>query len=300
MSTSLTWTPATSDYELALDGTTLRCRNRKSGKATESVPRGARDSKVGEKLTALRERLLRHEEECRSTVESWLMGGVPVPAALLARVWPDPVWRSLLENLVVVADGRTGLLTRVSETGQATLAGLETVATRTLPAGPVALPHPVLLPDAAQWRAALANRGAEQGFPQLARDTYQRPAYPAPASAAPDPAIDAAPGPDATGLDDYAGTRFEQLRHATARAARYGFVMRGGYAALRVAENGTAVEARYWLGADDPGLPAETGRLLWVDDAQRPIPLGTVGPVAWSEGVRMAELIRAGGKTDDA
>ncbi|MUL43029.1 DUF4132 domain-containing protein [Streptomonospora sp. PA3] len=297
MSTPLTWTPATNDYELALDGTTLRCRFRKSGKVVPSVPRGVGDTKVGEKLAALRERLLRHEEECRSTVESWLMGGIPVPAALLGRVWADPAWRCLLENLVVDVDGHTGLLTEVSETGQTTLTGLDGAA-RTPPRGPVAIPHPVLLPDAAQWREALANRGTEQGVAQLARDTYRRPAYPASGSGVPDPAIDADPDPGATGIDDYAGTEFRELRHATARAARHGFVMRGGYAALRVTGDGTPVEARYWLGADDPGLPAWTGRLLWVDDAQRPLPLGEVGPVAWSEGVRMAELISAGGTND--
>jgi hypothetical protein len=241
-----------------------------------------RGSRVGQELSDLRDRLLRHEEECRFTVESWLLSGVPVPAALLSRVWPDPGWRSCLENLVVAVDGRTGLLTEVTEEGRTVLVDRD--GTHTPLVGPVSLPHPVLLPDLEQWRELLDDREVTQGVPQLARQVHHRPAD-----------LD----PDATGLDAYAGGGFEKLRHATAHAARNGFVMRGGFAVLRIVDGGVGLEARLWLGADDPGLPAETGRLLWVDEAERPVTLGTLGPVAWSEGVRMAELIHAGRQTDD-
>ena len=282
MSTPLVWVPATRGHELALDGTVLRCR-KSDGRVLRSVPRAVRASAAGERLAELGERLVRHEEECRSTAESWLLGGVPVPAALLARVWPDPGWRSVLEHLVVVVGGRTGLLTEVTGEGRTVLAGQDGGAL-TPPAGPVSLPHPVLLPDAEKWRELLGAREAAQGIPQLAREVHDRP-----------DAVD----PAATGLDDYAGGEFAELRHATARAARYGFVMRGGFAMVRIAEGGAVLQARYWLGSDDPGLPAETGRLLWVDASERPVALGGVGPVAWSEGVRMAELIHAGRTTDE-
>lgn len=56
-------------------------------------------------------------------------------------------------------------------------------------------------------------------------------------------------------------------------------------------ERGVPVEARCWLGSDEAGSSEEAGRLLWVDEAERPLPLGEVGPVAWSEGRRMAELM---------
>ncbi|MEO3768651.1 DUF4132 domain-containing protein [Streptomyces sp. B8F3] len=282
MLTPLVWHPATHDHELALDGTTLRCR-KSGGRVLQSVPRAVRSSPTGEELSELRERLVRHEEECRSTVESWLLAGIPVPAALLTRVWPDPGWRSVLEHLVVVVDGRTGLLTEVSEEGRTGLVDLDGTS-HTPPVGPVSLPHPVLLPDAKKWRHLLDGREAAQGIPQLAREVHRRP-----------DGVD----PAATGLDDYAGGEFAELRHATARAARYGFVMRGGFAMVPVADGGVGLQARYWLGADDPGLPAETGRLLWVDASERPVALGRIGPVAWSEGVRMAELVHAGRTTDD-
>ncbi|MGP3985306.1 DUF4132 domain-containing protein [Streptomyces sp. 3N207] len=283
MSTPPVWFPATHGHELALDGTTLRCRKSNGHVVLPSVPRAVRSSSMGEKLSELRERLVRHEEECRSTVESWLLAGVPVPAALLARVWPDPSWRSALEHLVVVVDGRTGLLTEVTEEGRTGLVDQDGTP-HTPPVGPMSLPHPVLLSDVEKWRELLDNREAAQGIPQLARELHHRPDD-----------ID----PKATSLDDYAGGEFEELRHATARAARYGFVMRGGFAMLRIVDGGVGLQARYWLGADDPGLPIETGRLLWVDASERPVALGEVGPVAWSEGVRMAELIHAGRTTDD-
>lgn len=282
MSTPLVWIPATRGHELALDGTTLRCR-KSDGDLLRSVPRNVRGSSTGEKMSELREQLVRHEEECRSTAESWLLTDVPVPAALLARAWPDPSWRSVLEHLVVVVEGRTGLLTEVTEEGRTGLTGQDGTV-HTPPAGPVSLPHPVLLSDAGKWRQLLADREAAQGVPQLAREIHHRP-------------DDVDPG--ATGLDDYAGGGFAELRHATARAARYGFVMRGGFAMLRIVDGGVGLQARYWLGADDPGLPAETGRLLWVDASERPVALGEIGPVAWSEGVRMAELIHAGRTADD-
>jgi hypothetical protein len=282
MSTTLHWTHATPGHELALDGTVLRCR-KAGGQVLSSVPRAVRASRVGEELSELRERLLRHEAQCRSTVESWLLAGVPVPAALLARVWPDPGWRSCLEHLVVIVDGQTGLLTEISEQGHVTLMDLDG-ATFAPSVGPVTLPHPILLDDIDQWRKLSDSRDAAPGVSQLDRRIHDRSA-----------------GTDlqATGVDDYAGSRYEQLRHATTRAAENGFIMRGGFAVLRVAGGGRVVEARFWLGADDPGLPATTGRLLWVDAGERPVPLGEVGPVAWSEGVRMAELIHTGGQIDE-
>ncbi|WP_240662573.1 DUF4132 domain-containing protein [Streptomyces sp. WAC 06738] len=282
MSTPLVWHPATHGHELALDGTTLRCR-KSGGRLLPSVPRAVRGSSTGGKLAELRDRLVRHEEECRATVESWLLAGIPVPAALLARVWPDPGWRSALEHLVVVVGGRTGLLTEVAEDGRTGLVARDGTP-HSPPVGPVSLPHPVLLSDAERWRALLDARTEAQGIPQLAREIHHRPD---------------GTEPGATGLDDYAGGEFAELRHATARAAGYGFVMRGGFATVRIAEGGAGLQARYWLGADDPGLPASTGRLLWVDASERPVPLAQVGPVAWSEGVRMAELIHAGRTTDD-
>ncbi|MFI6691762.1 DUF4132 domain-containing protein [Streptomyces sp. NPDC050433] len=279
-STGPHWVPAVRGHELALDGTTLICRRSGDGQLLSSVPRAARASRAGERLTELRERLIRHEEECRSTVESWLLSaGGPIPAALLGRVWPDPAWRTSLAHLVVTVDGLTGVLTDVADDGRTTLLDVDGGA-HTPPAGPVSLPHPVLLPDPDRWRKLLDTCELTQGIAQLARDVHHRPAD-----------VD----PLATGVDDYAGSHFEELRDATARAVRQGCVMHGGFATLSVADGGVGVQARYWLGSDDPYSATETGRLLWVDGSERPVALGEIGPVAWSEGVRMATLIHAGG-----
>lgn len=282
----LVWVPAVGGHELALDGTTLTCRN-SSGRVLKSIPRAVRASPVGEKLSELRDRLLRHEAECRAAVESWLLAGVPIPAALLARVWPDPGWRSCLRHLVVIVDGRAGVLTEVSEEGRTRLTDKDGTP-HTPPVGPVTVPHPALLPDVAAWQSALDAEQIAQEIGQLAREVHHRPA---------------GTDPGATAVDDYAGGHFEELRYATARAAQHGFVMRGGFAVVRTvdggADRGAAVQARYWLGADDPGLPTRTGPLMWVDDAERPVPLGEIGPVAWSEGVRMAALIYGGRQIHD-
>jgi hypothetical protein len=279
----LVWAPAAGGHELALDGTTLTCRN-SGGRVLKSIPKAVRTSPAGEKLSELRDRLLRHEAECRATVESWLLAGVPIPAALLARVWPDPGWRCCLRHLVVVVDGRAGLLADVSEEGGARLTGKDGTPYAP-PVGPMTVPHPALLPDVAAWQGVLDAAQIAQGIPQLARGVHHRPAD-----------VDLG----ATSVDDYAGGHFEELRHATSRAAQHGFVMRGGFAVVRTLDRrGAAVQARYWLGADDPGLSAETGRLIWVDEAERPVPLGEVGPVAWSEGVRMAALIYGGRQIHD-
>jgi hypothetical protein len=59
-------------------------------------------------------------------------------------------------------------------------------------------------------------------------------------------------------------------------------------------ENGVSVEAAYWIGADYPESETRTGGLEWRAAGGRRLPLREVGPVAWSEGVRMAALVYAG------
>ena len=78
------------------------------------------------------------------------------------------------------------------------------------------------------------------------------------------------------------------------RCATLGFRVRGGFATVRVWEDGSPVEARFWVGADEPTMEAETGPLVFMDSQSRAMKLGDVGRVAWSEGARMAELIAAG------
>jgi hypothetical protein len=79
-----------------------------------------------------------------------------------------------------------------------------------------------------------------------------------------------------------------------ARATSHGYPVKGGYAVCRIFEDGRSVEARSWVGSDDPYEETETGDLVFVQDSGASIPLGEVGPVAWSEGMRMAAALYAG------
>jgi hypothetical protein len=100
--------------------------------------------------------------------------------------------------------------------------------------------------------------------------------------------------PDRTTVDTWAGGRFKELRHALSRCATLGYRVSGGFATVRVWEDGVQVEARYCVGADEPSMEAETGALVFTDSQSRAMRLGDVGRVAWSEGARMAQLIAAG------
>jgi hypothetical protein len=52
-------------------------------------------------------------------------------------------------------------------------------------------------------------------------------------------------------------------------------------------------EARYWIGSDSPEAATTTGQLSWVDAREQALAIKDVGPVAFSEGMRMASSIYA-------
>ncbi|WP_274598957.1 DUF4132 domain-containing protein [Streptomyces albus subsp. chlorinus] len=253
----------------------MTCR-KTDGRVLKSVPGAVRTSRVGRRFAALQEQLAGHEKECRAAVESWLLGGVPIPARLLARIWPDPSWRTGLRHLVVRAGGRAGLLQEVSEDGRARIRELDGAPYEPPVGSPVTLVHPALLDDPAAWQRLLEEHGGTQAVEQLSRSVHRQ-------REGNDPA--------ATGIGVEADEDSGQYWSTRSRAAEHGFGVRGGFAVLRITERGVTLEARCRLGSGEPGAPAEPGRLMWVDEAERPVPLGEVGPVAWSEGRRMAELV---------
>jgi hypothetical protein len=272
------WVTAGEGYELALDGSTLVCRNA-TGRELKSVPKKAKESQAAEDLLALRDWLARHEAECHSTIESWMLGSFPVPAKIITEVWPDPAWRTPLENLAVVADGgAVGFLRGVDDQGRVGIVDLDG-ETQWLEPSSLVVPHPVLLDDLDDLREFAVELGIEQSVPQLAREVR-----PVPADRE----------GTATALRSYADGVFKELRQATGRANRYGFQVRGGYAVCRAYDRGAPVQARYWVGSDSPDYETWTGDLIWVDAEESQLKLSEVGPVAWSEGIRMAELIYAG------
>lgn len=264
----------------------MAVRNR-AGRTLRSVPAALKDDPAVVGLRQLLEWLGRHEQECRAAVETWMVRSLPVPLAALAQVWQDQAWRTALTDLVVEPHGgrgaETGLLRDVDPVRGAGLVTLDGdsvwVKARTL-----SVPHPVLLPDLEDLRAFVSQLGVEQVVPQLFRGVHVR-----------GQDVD----PVATSLNDWAGGRFAQLRHATSRVTGQGYTVRGGYATVKVFEDGCFVDARLWIGADAPDVEAETGELGWTDERGGAVPLGQVGPVAWSEGTRMASRVYAGRVVDE-
>ncbi|WP_331282891.1 DUF4132 domain-containing protein [Kineosporia mesophila] len=287
----MSWTKTASGHEVALVEGRVRCRNQ-AGRLLKGVPASLKDDPVVVQLRQTVEWLARHEASCLVQVETWMVRSLPVPLGVLAEVWPDESWQRALRDLVVrplasAADpsstGEVGLLRAVDREkgiGLVTLDG-DTVF---VPARAVVVPHPVLLADLDELREFVADLQVEQAVSQLFREIAPRPA----GLRARD-----------TSVSDWANGEFAQLRHLTGRATSQGYAVRGGYACLRIWEDGHALDARYWLGSDDPESPAWTGELGWVDEQSRPVPLTGIGPVAWSEGARMAARIHAGRKTDD-
>jgi hypothetical protein len=278
------WLATTGGYQVTLQAGEVACRNA-AGRVLKTVPPAIREDPVVVGLRQLTEWLARHEGLCRAEVDRWMVRTLPVPAAVLRSVWPDEAWRTALTDLVVAvpdADGgfdpdEVGFLRDVDERGVG-LVNLDG-ETQRVPATRLLVPHPVLLPDLDDLREFAADLGVRQSVDQLFRATWTRPA---------------SMGPQVTSLDEYSGGEYAQLRHLLAKASTLDYPVRGGYAVCRVFEAGRTVEARFWVGSDDPSWETQTGDLVFTDRAGTGLRLVEVGPVAWSEGVRMAAALYAG------
>jgi len=278
------WLATAGGYQVTMQSGEVACRNA-AGRLLKSVPPAIREDPVVVGLRQLTEWLARHDGLCRVEVERWMVRSLPVPAAVLRSVWPDEAWRGALTDLVVAvpgADGgfdaeEVGFLRDVDDQG----IGVVSLDGETLrvPATEVLIPHPVLLADLDDLREFAADLGVRQSVDQLFRATWTRPA-----------GLD----PQRTRLEEYSGGEYAELRHLLARASTLGYPVRGGYAVCRVFEAGRTVEARFWVGSDDPSWETETGDLVFTDRYGSGLRLIEVGPVAWSEGVRMASALYAG------
>lgn len=280
---------AAGDYEITLRDDAVVCRN-SAGKELKSLPKAVKDSPEAIQLREALVWLERHAAQCRAVVETWLVRSLPVPVAVLAQVWADEAWRGVLQDAVIAESGRDGgfVPETVGFLREAGPQGVRVVnldgETVAVDAPVLAIPHPVLLDDLPDLQEFAADLGVRQGAEQLFRQTYVKPA-------------DLATG--ASGISEFSGGKFDQLRFAFGRASSLGYQVRGGYATTRIVEGGHTVEARYWLGEGDPWDDVWTGDLVFTDGTGHSVPLAEVGPVAWSEGMRMAAAIWAGRKTDD-
>lgn len=284
-----TWIDVTGGYALTIDDGVILARNAK-GKELKSVPAKVKKTEEYLELDNLLTWLKTHDEECGAQVETWLLRSLPVPATVIAAVWPDEAWQSWLRDLIIQpadGDGETGFLRDATEEdGQVKLGIVDMDGeTRSIEAAEILIPHPVLLDDLDELREFAADLGVEQRFDQLQRAVY----------AMPDPLPDEA----TTALRTWEDAYFEQVRFATRHARSLGYSIKGGYAATRIYEGGHVVEPAYWLGAEEyPEVETYTGELSWEIDGEI-VPVCKVGPVAYSEGVRMATQIYAGRTIED-
>lgn len=271
-------------YEIALDDGKVVCRNA-AGRRLKSVPAGIADDPAVVGLRGLAEWLERHERRCLADVERWMVRSLPVPAAVVTRVWPDPAWQAALRDLVVTGpDGEVaGFLRDADPERGLGLVDLDGDTVRITP-DVVCLPHPVLLDDLDELREFAVELGIDQRAQQLFREVWRRPA-----------AVDAA----STQVEEYAGGSFKELRFLHGRAAQLGYRVRGGHALCSVLEEGRTAEARVWIGDYDGYEETETGPLTWSGPTGGTLRLGQVGPVSWSEGMRMAAALYAGRDIED-
>lgn len=282
----MAWLAAGEGYEITLEDGRVIAR-RVGGRQLKTLPKALRDSAEADRLRQLAEWLDRHAASCVAQVDAWMVSSLPVPTELIARVWPDEAWQAALRDMAVVGEDpdEVGFLRDVTADGELKVVDLDGETVRLSPRT-VTLPHPVLLPDLDDVRDFAADLGITQKVEQIHRATWTRP--------------DGSHGPDgerpetATEVRDYAGGKFASRFGLAARATGLGYRVSGGYATCKVRDGGRSTEASVWIGEPYWDGESETGGLSWHDEDGRAVRLGEVGPVAWSEGMRMAAALYAG------
>ncbi len=273
----LKWVEAEDGYFLALEEGKLVAKNPK-GKRLKSVAKKQKETETGVSMLAARDWLKEHKTTCLETVESWMLRSLPIPAKVILAVWVDAFWRELIENTIFQPfgnddDEQVGLLRAVDKKKGLGLVNLDGDTIWIHPEQ-VHIPHPVLLEDLDDWREIAAELNVTQGLQQLMRQTFEKPEK-----------------VEGSTIDKFNDAVFEPLGGAMRKTWSLGCRVRGGYATATVWEDGKKTDAGYWIGAEDPAYEGYGGELLWTDEEQMTLKLEDVGPVAWSEGMRMAEAI---------
>ncbi|MFC9585167.1 DUF4132 domain-containing protein [Streptomyces yangpuensis] len=286
----MAWLAAGEGYEIALVEGRVAARSvtgRAAGRQLKTLPKALKDHPEVDRLRRLAEWLDRHAAACVAQVDSWMVSSLPVPTELLARVWPDEAWQNALRDLAVVGDDpdEVGFLRDATADGELKVVNLDGETVRLSPRT-VTLPHPVLLPDLDDVREFAAELGIVQQVEQIHRATWLKPDE-----------VSAT----ATEVRDYAGGVFPTRFSLAARATALGYRVSGGYATCKVRDAGTGsgTEAAVWIGEPYYDDETTTGALSWHDEDGRAVRLTNVGPVAWSEGMRMAAALYAGRKIEE-
>ena len=134
----------------------------------------------------------------------------------------------------------------------------------------IAIPYPILLQELNDFRELTIELAFQQTLDQLFRQTWKP-----------------------TSVDDYRNGKFEMLTHCLSLCRRLGYKVSGGYACSKIWEDGKPIEARFCVGAEYPESETYTSDLIFTDDKEHTLPINEVGPVAFSEGIRMAASIYA-------
>ncbi|MET8482779.1 DUF4132 domain-containing protein [Streptomyces tendae] len=282
------WLAAGDSYEVALVEGRVVARSASvtgtasEGKRERTLPAEIRDRPEVVELQRFAEWLDRHAAECAAQVDNWMVSSLPVPTGLLARVWPDEAWQAALRDIVVVGEGpdEVGFLRDADESDGLRVVNLDGETVRLAPRT-VTMPHPVLLPDLEELRTFAAELGVMQGVEQIHRATW--------------PAPGAAEDGDTDVVTEFAGAEYRSWFHLSARATSLGYQISGSRIVGRVRDAGRVFTAS--VGMSDPYTEekAWTGGLSWSHgDGYRSLPLREVGPVAYSEGMRMAAALHAG------
>ncbi|MEU4359720.1 DUF4132 domain-containing protein [Streptomyces virginiae] len=286
----MAWLAAGEGYEIALVEGRVAARSvtgRAAGRQLKTLPKALKDHPEVDRLRRLAEWLDRHAAACVAQVDGWMVSSLPVPTELLARVWPDDAWQNALRDLAVVGDDpdEVGFLRDATASGELKVVNLDGETVRLSPRT-VTLPHPVLLPDLDDVREFAAELGIVQQVEQIHRATWRKPDE-----------VSAT----ATEVRDYAGGVFPTRFSLAARATALGYRVSGGYATCKVrdAGAGSGTEAAVWIGEPYYDDETTTGALSWHDEDGRAVTLAKVGPVAWSEGMRMAAALYAGRKIEE-
>jgi hypothetical protein len=280
------WLAAGDTHEVALVEGQVVARSRSASDASVpgragAVPEEIQDRPEVRELHRFAEWLQRHAAECAAQVDSWMVSSLPVPTGLLARLWPDDAWRSALRDIVVVGDtpDEVGFLRDADDSGELRLVNPNGATVR-LATRTVTMPHPVLLPRLEELRAFAAESGVVQGVEQIHRATWRKP--------------DLLDGGTKT-ITEFADAGYRSWFQLSARATSLGYKVSGGSVVDRIRDAGRIVTASVGMSNPYTEANAWTGALTWRDeDGHRRLPLTEVGPVAWSEGMRMAAALHAG------
>lgn len=288
MSEELNWVKVDDSYDLALEEGKLKARNKK-GKILSSVPKKAKETEKGQELISLLDWLKNHEMECFETIDSWMLKSLPIPLEVLQSIWPDSTWRKFLENLVVtscdeqgqIIDDSIGFLKDIHSDQGVGIVNLDGES-EWINSALIRIPHPILIEDIDDFRELATELEIQQGCQQLMREIFTLPEE----------------DKSKKEVNKYSGGRFDALRHAISRARNKGYRVSGGFAVCSLYENNVQYNAQYWIGADDPEYETETGDLSWTNNKQQVVELGELGPVTYSEGMRLAANIFAGRKIE--